>query len=221
MELLHSDSQIQKAVLEELSWDPIVDAPEVGVEVDVGVVTLTGRVETYGKKFAAEAAALRVDGVRAVANDIELKVLYGMPTDTEIATSIANAFESNSFLRDLKFDISVKGGYVTLAGEAEWEYQRSTAARIVRETTGVRDLVNLLTIKARPVSVENVREKIEQALVRDAEVDAERISVRAIDGTVTLTGNVRSWSERTAAASAAWRAGGVTSVHNQIQVSPR
>lgn len=219
MEVIHSDSAIQKDVLDELSWDPVVNAPEVGVEVDAGVVTLTGRVDTYSKRFAAEEAALRVDGVRAVANDLVLKPLYGARTDTDIALAIANAFDGNSFLRDYELDISVKDGRVTLGGQVDWEYQRSTAARVVRETAGVVDLNNHLRIKPRPVSVDAVRSGIEDALVRAAEIDADRISVAATGGTVTLSGKVHSWSEKTAAASAAWRASGVTAVINHIQVT--
>ncbi|MER3438445.1 MAG: ornithine aminotransferase, partial [Chloroflexota bacterium] len=135
---VRTDTDIHKDVLEELEWDPEVDATEVGVEVDDGVVTLTGWVDSYAKKLAAERAALRVAGVRAVANDISVKGLTTR-TDTDIAKAVADALEANSLVPRDRIDVTVKNGKVTLQGEVDWEYQRRAAVNTVRDVTGVRD----------------------------------------------------------------------------------
>jgi osmotically-inducible protein OsmY len=211
------DTDIQQDVLAELEWDPQVEPTEVGVEVDDGVVTLSGWVETYAKKLAAERAAQRVEGVRAVANDLAVKGA-GTHTDTDVAKAAATAIEANAAVPRGAVEITVKNGKVTLTGEVAWEYQRAAAAAGVRYLAGVRDVINLITIKQPKVSAFEVKTGIEGALVRDAQVDADRIRVHAEDGHVRLTGTVRAWHEKQAAADAAWMAKGVTRVTNDIEV---
>jgi osmotically-inducible protein OsmY len=205
--------------MDELYWDPAVDATEVGVAVDDGVVILTGWVDAYMTKLAAEAAAQRIDGVRAVANEIVVKA-KGSRTDADIAKMVANALEANSAAPRAGIEISVKNGEVRLTGEVNSAFQRTAVADSIRYLPGVRDVINLVTIRPPAASVTDIKTGIERALVRSAEVDAHRIHVQTEDGRVRLTGTVRSWPEKLEAALAAWRAHGVTRVENEIHVQP-
>jgi osmotically-inducible protein OsmY len=217
-----SDEQILEDVLAELRWDPEVDPTDVGVEVDAGVVTLTGTVESYWKKWAAERAALRVDGVRAVANDITVKT-PGLRTDTDVAKDIADAFASHALVPAARVKVTVKSGWVTLEGEVDWRFEREEAENTARRVKGVVGVTNLLTVRPRAGGVAQAAElkaQIERALVRSAEVDSQRIKVEARDGQVNLSGTVRAWAEREEAERAAWRAPGVTEVVNRIEVRP-
>jgi osmotically-inducible protein OsmY len=204
-------------VLDEFDWDPLIDSSEVGVQVDDGVVTLTGTVATYSKKWAAERAAFRVAGVRAIANDLSVHTA-ATRTDTDIAKTAASALDANLLVPHDKIDISVNNGKITLSGEVNWEYQRKGADGSVRHLAGVRDVINLITIKKPMPSAFDVKLGIERALVRAAEVDSDKIHVFAENGTIRLTGTVRSWAEKQAAANAAWRAKGVTEVINEIDI---
>ena len=217
--MIRSDSAIQTDVLDELFWDPEVAAPDVGVEVDDGVVTLTGTVDRYAVKLAAEKAAQRVDGVRAVANDLSVRTPL-THNDTDIAKAAADALEANIAVPGGTVDVTVQNGKVTLRGEVDWAYRRYAAANSVRDLLGVRDVINLIQVKQPKVLATDVSGAIERALLRAAEVDADRIRVRTEDGHVTLTGTVRSWPEKREAGFAAWRAKGVTQVTNDIEVRP-
>jgi osmotically-inducible protein OsmY len=213
------DRDIQQDVLDEFAWDPEVDVPDVGVEVDDGVVTLTGTVDQYRTKLAAERAAQRVSGVRAVANDLTVR---GPLThnDTDIAHDAARAIEANFSIPREAIDITVQNGKVTLAGTVPWAYQRTAAEESVRYLRGVRDVITLITIKPPKVSDVDVRAGIERALVRAAELDADRIRVHVQDGQVTLSGTVRTWMEKQEAEWGAWRANGVTDVVNDLAIRP-
>ena len=214
--LIRTDEEIQKDVLAELKWDAQVQPNEIGVAVKDGVVTLTGWVDSYLKKWAAEDAAHRISGVRAVANEIEVK-LATERTDVDIAAAVVRALEWDSSVPADRVKVTVSKGWVTLRGEVEWQYQKEDAERIVRRLSGVKGVSNLITIKPSVTPLE-LKEKIEDALVRNAEIDADRITVEVQGGKAILKGTVRSWAEREAAERAAWSAPGITSVDNRIRL---
>lgn len=217
--MYRTDNDIQRDVLAEFLWDPRLEPNDVGVEVDDGIVTLSGTVESLAMKLAAEQAAQRVSGVRAVANDLSVHTAATW-NDTDIAESAANAIEANGIIPADRIDIAVKNGKISLTGEVDWEFQRAAAMGAVHYIRGVRDVVNLITLKPRDVSAIEVKSGIERALVRAAELDANRIHVLADGDHVTLTGTVATFAERQAAVLAAWNARGVHRVTNKIEVRP-
>lgn len=216
-----SDARVHHDVLEELKWDTRVDETEVGVEVDAGVVTLTGTVTSWAKRMAAEEAARRVAGVLDVANDVTVTVPGGLSrTDTEIAKAVRQTLEWDVLVPDEEIRSTVTDGWVTLDGTVERWSQREDAARAVRNLTGVKGVVNNVTVTfVKPVTDE-VRKAIEQALERRAEREAQRIRVDVHDGTVTLTGTVHSWAERTSVVAAARFTQGVRAVEDHLQTKP-
>jgi len=214
-----TDVEIQRDVLDELTWDPVVEVTDVGVEVDRGVVTLTGNVATYAIKEAAARATLRVAGVRAVASEIVvIPPAVHLHNDTEIARAAANAVELAAAIPADWLDIKVESGLVTLRGSVDWNYQRVAAERAVRPIVGVIGVNNLLAIRPQTVSAEAINSGIEQALVRSAAIDASHIAVQVDGGHVRLSGSVRSQAERAEAEVVAWRAQGVTRVTNDVDV---
>lgn len=216
-----NDEEIQRRLLEELKWDPQVEPTDVGVEVDNGVVTLTGTVESYPMKSAAERAAHRVQGVKAVADDIKVKLPYERTrSDTDIASAAANALLWHTQVPRERINVTVRDGWVTLDGSVNWYFQKQAAESAIRNLLGVRGVTNSITIAAPKVSAEEVKAKIEQALERSAELDARRIQVEVRDGHVTLSGSVRYWSERDEAEDAVWAATGVSDVKNRITMAP-
>jgi osmotically-inducible protein OsmY len=217
---MKSDSEIERDVKDELSWNPDLDATDIAVSVKKGVVTLTGFVRSYTDKFEAEAAAKRVSGVVAIANDIEVR----MPSvderpDPEIARDAVAAIKSQLPISSEKIKVIVKNGWITLEGQVEWQYQRSTAEHAVRRIKGLKGVSNMIQLKPHAQPSE-IKRKIQEAFRRNAEVDSNRIIVEADGSVVTLKGTVRSWVEREEAERAAWAAPGVTSVVDQIVVSP-
>jgi osmotically-inducible protein OsmY len=217
-----TDEDLQREVLLELKWDARIAPNEIGVAVKNGVVTLTGSVDTFSKKWAAERAALRVRGVKGVANDIEVRLPSANElTDPEIAEAATRALALNAIVPKDAIKVTVSRGWVTLQGEVEWQYQRHEAERVVRNLRGVRGVSNLVTLRPRSgPSPEELRKKIEDALVRSAETDAENITVSTEGTKVILSGTVRSWAERREAERVAWLAPGVTEVENRIRLEP-
>ena len=214
-----TDAQIQSDVLAELRWEPRVQPNEIGVSVKDGVVALTGWVDSYTKRWTAEEAAHRVRGVKAVVNDLEVRLPSSFErTDPDIAEAAVRALEWDAFLPTDKVHVTVSKGWVTLKGEVEWQYQKSDAERVVRRLTGVKGVTNLIIVKPG-VSPSDLKQKIEKALVRSAETDASRITVEVDGSKVILKGTVRSWAERQEAERAAWSAAGVYSVDNRITIS--
>jgi len=217
---MRSDSDIERDVKDELQWDPDLDATDIAISVKDSVVTLAGYVKSYTDKYEAEAAAKRVAGVKAVANDIEVR----MPSvderpDPDIARDAVAAIKSQLPISSEHIKVVVKNGWVTLEGQVEWQYQKNTAESAVRRIKGVKGVSNLIQLKPRAEPSE-IKKKIQEAFKRNAEVDANRIMVEANGSEVVLKGTVRSWIEREEAERVAWSAPGVTKVVDQIVVSP-
>ena len=216
--MIKTDGQLQKDVIDELRWDPAVGNAEIGVAAKSGVVTLTGQVPTFAKKYAATRAAERVAGVRALAEDLKvvLPSSYNR-TDTDLAHAVASTLTWDVQVPNETMKARVEDGWVTLEGEVEWQYQCNAAERAVRNLTGVRGVSNLIQLK-KHASVTDVKGRIESALKRHAELDSKQISVEALDGRVTLRGKVRSYAERQDAEFAAWSAPGVSKVEDELTV---
>jgi osmotically-inducible protein OsmY len=217
---MRSDSEIERDVKEELQWDPDLDAIDIAVSVKQGVVALTGFVKSFSDKYEAETAVKRVAGVVGVANDLEVR----MPSiderpDPDIARDAVAAIKSQLPISSEHLKVIVKNGWVTLEGHAEWQYQKSTAESAVRRIKGVRGVINDIMLKPQ-VEPADIQRKIQAAMKRLAEVDANRVSVEANGSEVILKGTVGSWVEREEAERAAWAAPGVTKVEDRIVVSP-
>lgn len=216
-----TDLQIQQDVMRELRWDTRIGPAKVGVEVDKGIVTLTGTLDNFAKKHAATEAAHRVAGVLDVANDISVH-LAGSPgkTDTEIARAVRAALEWDAFVPDQRIRSNVSDGWVTLEGEVEYLRESEDAARVVRRLDGVKGVWNEINVRSKKVEPAALRKMIEEALERRAEREAEQIAVAIEDGRVTLTGKVHSWLEKDAVVGVVGHAPGVRTVNDKLRIEP-
>lgn len=214
-----SDKQLRQDVIDELEFDPSVNAAHVGVAVDGGVVTLTGHVSSYAEKLAAEAATRRVQGVRAIAQEIEVRYPNEKKTaDDEIAKRALDIMRWSAVVPSDAIQLTVRDGWVTLSGQSEWQFQKDAAENEIRRLSGVAGVINNIAIKPR-VQPTDVKRKIEEAFRRNADIEAQKIRVSVLDGgRITLQGSVHDWQERIAAENAAWSAPGVSAVDDRLTI---
>ena len=218
---MRSDSEIERDVRDELKWDPDLNADDIAVSVKNGVVTLAGFVPSYADKFEAEAAAKRVAGVHAVANDLEVRLpAIDERPDPDIARDAVAALKAELPISHDRIKVIVKDGWMTLEGAVEWQYQKTTAENVVRRVKGVKGVTNVIAVKPK-MEPSELKRKIMEAFKRNAEVDANRITVEASGSEVILKGTVRSWIEREEAERVAWSAPGITKVEDLIVVWPK
>lgn len=215
---MKGDAELQRDVMDELRWEPSINAAEIGVAVKDGVVTLSGHVENFYEKWVAERAVLRVSGVMAVAEELEVRLTASNErTDEDIARSVLNSLEWHTLVPHNRVKVMVEHGRITLEGEVDYQYQKRIADEAVHHLTGVKAVVNRITVKPK-VKPAKVKEEIKKALERNALLDAQNIQVEARGDKVILRGSVRSWAERQDAESAAWAAPGVSDVDNRIKM---
>jgi osmotically-inducible protein OsmY len=215
--LTDTDVRVRNAVLRQLEWDPELDASAIGVAAKGGTVTLTGFIGSYSEKLAAERAAKRVRGVRAVANDIEVRLKLDR-TDSDIAADVVRVLELRSTIPD-SVQAAVHSGHVTLTGKVNWLFQKRDAEKALRHIRGLRGVVNHITVAPRAVE-RDVRHRIVEALHRNANIDAHHIVVTISGGKAILTGSVGTWLQRESAERAAADAPGIAQVENRIVVEP-
>lgn len=212
------DIQLQKDILAELAWDPTVNTADVGVIVKAGVVTLTGHLSNYAEKYAAERAARRVSGVKALAVEIEVRLSPSYKrSDRDIAAAAQRTLKENVTIPQNCIQLMVENGGISLSGEVEWDYQRKAAERAVRDLIGVVGVTNLVNVKPK-VAPAAIERSIHDALVRQTEQESKQLKILVDGSHVTLRGKVHSWTDRRTAHSAAWSASGVSSVVNELKV---
>ena len=217
---MKTDIDIKRDVEEELRFNPDLDATDIAVAVKDGVVTLSGFVRSYSQKWEAERTAKRVQGVSGLANDIEVRLpVFNRRSDPEIARDAVAAIQADLPYSSEHIRVIVRDGWITLEGQVEWNYSRERAEQAVRRVRGTKGVTNLIQLTPRVAPFE-IKRKIEESFRRNAELDANRVTVEADGGLVTLKGAVRSWAERREAERVAWQVPGVTRVQNLITISP-
>lgn len=217
---MKTDIDIKRDVEEELRFNPDLDATDIAVAVKDGVVTLSGFVRSYSQKWEAERTAKRVQGVSGLANDIEVRLpVFNRRPDPEIARDAVAAIQADLPYSSEHVRVIVRDGWITLEGQVEWNYSRERAEQAVRRVRGTKGVTNLIQLTPRVAPFE-IKRKIEESFRRNAELDANRVTVEADGGLVTLKGAVRSWAERREAERVAWQVPGVTRVQNLITISP-
>jgi osmotically-inducible protein OsmY len=217
---MKTDTQLRRDVEAQLDWDPRFDSREIGVAVKNGVIALSGHVNSYADRWAAQDAAQSVAGVKAIANELAVNLSTGdQRSDPEIAEAALHALSANVSIPSASIKVVVHDGWVTLDGQVSFWFQKEAADRAITHLRGVRGLANDITIKPT-ASVADVKAKIEDAFRRHASLDAQKIRVQSADGTVTLEGEVTSWQERQHAEAAAWAAPGVCLVKDHLSVRP-
>jgi osmotically-inducible protein OsmY len=215
---MKNDLDLRRDILAELEWEPSLDAAEIGVTAHEGIVTLTGAARSYTEKLNAEHAVRRVRGVKAIANDIEVRLPgHAERTDTDIAAAAVGALKWKASVPQDRIEVTVTKGWITLEGEVDWQYQSDAALVAVHHLVGVKGVTNLITVQQR-VSATEVKSRIEAAFLRSAELDARNVRVETRGGKVTLRGDVHSWSERQEAERTTWAAPGVVQVENLIAI---
>jgi osmotically-inducible protein OsmY len=218
---MRTNAELQRAVMEALAWEPSIDAAGVGVSTESGIVMLSGTVKSLPQKWTAVRMAQRVAGVKAVTDEIVVKLPGDTErTDADIARAAVNALDWNVSVPRNRVKVIVEHGRITLEGELRFHYEKIAAERAVRHLIGVTGVSNLISVKPPKVSAGDIKHRIEQALERAAEVDAGKISVEAAEGKVILSGTVKSWAERDEAEWAAWAAPGVSRVENDLRITP-
>lgn len=215
---MKTDTQLKRDVSAELEWDPSIDAAHVGVAVDEGIVTLLGHIETYAEKSAIERAVRRVEGVRGLAIELDVKLDPGhVRSDSDIAVAAESMLRWNTLVPYERIQVKVEKGWVTLTGEVDWNFQRQNTEKAVRTLSGVVGVSNAITLKAR-IAAADISSRIHNALIRHAADEAKHIQVTADGGQVILQGQVGSWSERSEVVAAAWAEPGVYSVDCKLVV---
>lgn len=215
---MKTDAELQKNVMEELKWEPSIHSTEIGVSVKNGIVTLSGTVDTYLEKKTAEKIALKVLGVKGVAEDIVINLAFNhQKTDSELAQAVVDALKWNVLVPHEKVKVRVENGWVTTEGMVEWAYEKKAVEKAISGITGLKGLSNLVKIIPK-VNPEDVRKKITAAFQRSASIDADTIQIDHFGNRVVLSGKVRSYSERREAERAAWNVPGVSEVENNIEV---
>ena len=214
-----NDNSLRQDIIDELDFEPSIEAADIGVAVEQGVVTLTGHVPTYSQKATVEDVVRHVKGVKGIAEEIEVRPFGTHRTaDDEIVKRAVNTIKWNTAVPSDSIQVTVEDGWLTLTGKVEWQYQKTAAADSVRGLAGVVSVTNQIEVKPH-ASALDVKKRIQDALKRNAEVEAKAIKVNVVDGKVTLEGRVNLWSERSAAERAAWSAPGVSLVVDRITVA--
>lgn len=213
-----ANKELRDRVERQLEWEPAVTSTDIGVSADDGIVTLTGSVESYSEKLAAEKAAKHTFGVKGIANDIAVKPLFKV-TDSDIAATAVAALEARSNVPSKDIKVTVKGEFIYVDGKVDWKFQKEAAENAVNHICGAKGVINRIEVTPK-VTSSDVKDKIEEAFRRSAELDARRLTVTAHDGTVELWGNVRNWSEKRQAERASWAAPGVTRVDSHLHIVP-
>ena len=213
-----NDSALRQDILDELEFEPSIDANDIGVAVEDGVVTLSGHVPNFSQRQAVERVVARVKGVRGIAQEIEVRFLGGPGTsDDEIAKRVLDTLKWSTLVPDGKVQVKVQDGHVTLSSKLEWNYQKTGAADAVRDLKGVTGITNLIELSPRPSSID-VKKRIEEALRRNAEVEGKHIQVDVAGNKVILRGNVKAWNERSVVEQAAWATPGVHTVDDRLTI---
>lgn len=214
-----SDITVRQDIIDELEFEPSIDAADIGVAMENGIATLTGHVPTYAQKVTVENVVRRVKGVKGIAQEIEVRPFgTNRMADDEIAKRAVNSISWNTSIPDNAVQVKVQDGWLTLTGTVDWQYQKTAVADAVRDLAGVIGVINQIGIKQR-ASAFDVKKRIEDALKRNAETEAHAIRVDVLDGgKVRLEGRVHAWSERSAAERAAWSAPGVSTVEDRITI---
>jgi len=217
---MKTDKEIQRDILDELAWEPRVDAADIGVSVENGVVILNGRAKSLIEKWVAERVAQRVEGVRAVTDQLVVKIPGDSQySDADIAAAAANALDWHASVPRSRIKLVVERGWITLKGNVDYQYQKESAEDAVRGLRGVMGVRNAIVVTPSSISPRDIKEKIEKALERAAQIDAQTITVETEGGKVVLRGNVKTWAEREEAERAAWAGPGVFAIENDIRIA--